>query len=127
MLTVCCCHTPPMQVHFISAACENMVSGRATHPSDIHVSAAGLTVEVNDTDAEGRLTLADALWYAQHVAGARTLVDIATLTGACGIALGPDTGGLWSNSGPLASELVAAGVGAGEGGAAVSRLHKGWP
>jgi leucyl aminopeptidase len=116
-----------MQVHFISAACENMVSGRATHPSDIHVSAAGLTVEVNDTDAEGRLTLADALWYAQHVAGARTLVDIATLTGACGIALGPDTGGLWSNSGPLASELVAAGVGAGEGGAAVSRLHKGWP
>lgn len=47
-----------------------MVSGRATKPSDIHTSAAGKTVEVNDTDAEGRLTLADALWYAQTQAGA---------------------------------------------------------
>jgi hypothetical protein len=61
---------PALQVHFITAACENMVSGSATKPSDIHVSAAGKTVEVNDTDAEGRLTLADALWYAQQVAKA---------------------------------------------------------
>lgn len=48
-----------------------MVSGRATRPSDIHTAASGLTVEVNDTDAEGRLTLADALWYAQAKAGAQ--------------------------------------------------------
>jgi hypothetical protein len=58
-------------VHFITAACENMVSGRATRPGDVHLSAAGLTVEVNDTDAEGRLTLADAIWYAQEQAGAK--------------------------------------------------------
>lgn len=58
------------QIHIITAACENMVSGRATRPSDIHTSAAGITVEVNDTDAEGRLTLADALWYAQEKAAA---------------------------------------------------------
>lgn len=61
----------PVQVHFITAACENMVSGRATKPSDIHTAANGKTVEVNDTDAEGRLTLADALWYAQEQAGAQ--------------------------------------------------------
>jgi leucyl aminopeptidase len=48
-----------------------MVSATATHPGDVHVSAAGLSVEVNDTDAEGRLTLADALWYAQQQAGAK--------------------------------------------------------
>lgn len=66
------CRLPVLvvQVHFITAACENMVSGRATRPSDIHTSAAGITVEVNDTDAEGRLTLADALWYAQDKAAA---------------------------------------------------------
>lgn len=58
-------------MHFITAACENMVSGRATKPSDIHTAANGKTVEVNDTDAEGRLTLADALWYAQEQAGAQ--------------------------------------------------------
>lgn len=60
-----------VEVHFITAACENMVSGRATKPSDIHTAASGKTVEVNDTDAEGRLTLADALWYAQAHAGAK--------------------------------------------------------
>ncbi|KIZ00199.1 putative cytosol aminopeptidase [Monoraphidium neglectum] len=60
-----------IQVHFITASCENMVSGRATRPGDVHLSAAGLTVEVNDTDAEGRLTLADAIWYAQEQAGAK--------------------------------------------------------
>lgn len=64
-----------LQVHFISAACENMVSGRATKPSDIHTAASGKTVEVNDTDAEGRLTLADALWYAQTQAGAQVGVN----------------------------------------------------
>jgi leucyl aminopeptidase len=52
-----------------------MVSATATHPGDVHISAAGLSVEVNDTDAEGRLTLADALWYAQEQAGAKVGTD----------------------------------------------------
>eukprot|EP00882_Tetradesmus_deserticola_P025810 GHRQ01028379.1.p1 GENE.GHRQ01028379.1~~GHRQ01028379.1.p1 ORF type:complete len:186 (+),score=91.51 GHRQ01028379.1:794-1351(+) len=91
-----------------------MVSGAATRPGDVHVSAAGLSVEVNDTDAEGRLTLADALWYAQQHAGAKTVVDIATLTGAAGIALGQDTGALFANSDSLAHSLESAGRRAGE-------------
>ena len=57
------------QVHFIVASCENMVAGHGLRPGDILTSAAGLTVEVNNTDAEGRLTLADALWYAQVCGG----------------------------------------------------------
>jgi leucyl aminopeptidase len=63
-----------LQVHFITAACENMVSATATHPGDVHVSAAGISVEINDTDAEGRLTLADAVWYAQQQAGAQVCI-----------------------------------------------------
>ncbi|KAI8465780.1 MAG: peptidase M17, leucyl aminopeptidase [Monoraphidium minutum] len=97
-----------VEVHFITAACENMVNGRATRPGDVHLSAAGKTVEVNDTDAEGRLTLADALWYAQEQAGAQVIVDIATLTGAAGVALGQDTGALFSNDDGLAASLDAA-------------------
>eukprot|EP00775_Hariotina_reticulata_P004117 gene4117-4363_t len=103
-----------VEVHFITAACENMVSGRATKPSDIHVSAAGKTVEVNDTDAEGRLTLADALWYAQQVAKAETVIDIATLTGAAGVALGQDTAALFANNDSLATAIDTAGRSAGE-------------
>jgi leucyl aminopeptidase len=103
-----------VEVHFITAACENMVSGRATKPSDIHTAASGKTVEVNDTDAEGRLTLADALWYAQTQAGAQTVVDIATLTGAAGIALGQDTAALFANTDSLAAALDDAGKQTGE-------------
>ncbi|KAF8062036.1 LAP1 [Scenedesmus sp. PABB004] len=103
-----------VEVHFILAACENLVSGRATRPSDIHVSAAGKTVEVFDTDAEGRLTLADALWYAQSEAGATTVVDIATLTGAAGVALGQSTGALFAADDGLAAHVDAASRRAGE-------------
>ncbi|WIA22459.1 hypothetical protein OEZ85_004757 [Tetradesmus obliquus] len=103
-----------VQVHFIAACCENMVSATATRPGDVHVSAAGISVEVNDTDAEGRLTLADALWYAQTQAKATTVVDIATLTGAAGIALGQDTGALFANDDALAASLDAASRRAGE-------------
>jgi leucyl aminopeptidase len=70
-------------VHFISAVCENMVSASATHPGDVHVSAAGISVEVNDTDAEGRLTLADALWYAQEQAGAQVSTAAAAVWLVC--------------------------------------------
>ena len=77
-----------MQVHFISAACENMINGKALRPGDVLVSASGKTVEIGNTDAEGRLTLCDALWYAQEKVGATKCIDIATLTGAQLVALG---------------------------------------
>ena len=73
---------------------ENMPGGRAMRPGDVVRSAEGKTVEVLDTDAEGRLILADALWYARQL-GATHLVDVATLTGAIGIALGRTTTGLF--------------------------------
>jgi leucyl aminopeptidase len=77
-----------VEVHFISAACENMINGGAYRPGDVLVSAAGKTVEVGNTDAEGRLTLCDAIHFAQTQAKATTVVDIATLTGAQIVALG---------------------------------------
>ena len=63
-------HLPACQVHFIIASCENMVDGRGLRPGDVLVASNGKTVEINNTDAEGRLTLADALLYAQKQCGA---------------------------------------------------------
>ncbi|MEM9486475.1 MAG: leucyl aminopeptidase, partial [Cyanobacteria bacterium P01_F01_bin.116] len=71
---------PDVEVHFISAATENMISGHAMHPGDILTASNGKTIEVNNTDAEGRLTLADALVYADKL-GVDAMVDLATLTG----------------------------------------------
>ena len=85
-----------VEVHFIIASCENMVDGAGLRPGDILVASNGKTVEVNNTDAEGRLTLADALLYAQKHTDAETVIDIATLTGACMVALGPDVSGMYS-------------------------------
>jgi leucyl aminopeptidase len=73
---------------------ENMPSGRATRPGDVVVGANGTSVEIINTDAEGRLILADALWYARKL-GATHIVDIATLTGACMVALGRNVSGLF--------------------------------
>jgi leucyl aminopeptidase len=84
----------PMRVIGIVPATENMPSGRAIKPGDILTGASGKTVEVINTDAEGRLILADALWYAREL-GATHLVDVATLTGACVVALGKITSGLF--------------------------------
>jgi leucyl aminopeptidase len=84
----------PMRVIGIVPATENMPGGRATKPGDVLVGASGKTVEVNNTDAEGRLILGDGLWYAQQL-GATHLVDIATLTGACVVALGKHASGLF--------------------------------
>jgi len=86
----------PVRVVGVVPAAENMPGGRAMRPGDVLVSASGKTVEVNNTDAEGRLILADGLWYAQRL-GATHLVDVATLTGACVIALGRFISGLFSN------------------------------
>jgi leucyl aminopeptidase len=84
----------PIRVIGVVPATENMPGGRALKPGDVLRSASGRTVEVNNTDAEGRLILADGLWYVQQL-GATHLVDVATLTGACVVALGRVASGLW--------------------------------
>ncbi len=90
------------------AACENMPSGRATKPGDVVTSMSGQTIEVLNTDAEGRLILADALTYAERFEP-EAVVDIATLTGAMVVALGHVATGVFSNSDALARALIAAG------------------
>jgi leucyl aminopeptidase len=102
-----------IEVHFIIAACENMISGKAIHPGDILTASNGKTIEVNNTDAEGRLTLADALVYADKL-GVDAIVDLATLTGACVVALGDSIAGLWSTSEELAAQIQSASQKAGE-------------
>lgn len=104
---------PDVEVHFISAVTENMISGRAMHPGDILTASNGKTIEVNNTDAEGRLTLADALVFADKL-GVDAIVDLATLTGACVIALGDDIAGLWSPDDAIAQQLLSAAESAGE-------------
>ncbi len=104
---------PDVEVHFIVASTENMISGRAIHPGDILVASNGKTIEINNTDAEGRLTLADALVYAEKLE-VDAIVDLATLTGACVIALGDDIAGLWSPSDEVADQLVKASEQSGE-------------
>jgi leucyl aminopeptidase len=104
---------PDVEIHFISAVTENMISGRAIHPGDILTASNGKTIEINNTDAEGRLTLADALVYAEKL-GVDAIVDLATLTGACIIALGDNIGGLWSPQQELADGILAAADSAGE-------------
>ncbi|HTW74297.1 MAG TPA: leucyl aminopeptidase [Steroidobacteraceae bacterium] len=89
-------------------ACENMPDGRAIKPGDIVTSASGQTVEILNTDAEGRLILSDALTYARRYHPA-ALVDFATLTGACVVALGHHYSAVLGNDAPLQSELVQAG------------------
>jgi leucyl aminopeptidase len=83
---------------------ENMPGGRAIRPGDILTSAAGKTVEILNTDAEGRLVLGDAVWYAREL-GATHLVDVATLTGACVVALGKTTSGLFGRPGAWVEQV----------------------
>lgn len=94
-----------VEAHFIVAACENMVSAEAMRPGDILTASNQKTIEVLNTDAEGRLTLADALVYADRLGEVDVIVDIATLTGACMVALGQNIAGMWSNSDDLAARL----------------------
>ena len=102
------------EIHFIVAACENMINGSALHPGDIITASNGKTIEVNNTDAEGRLTLADALVYSCKL-NPDAIVDLATLTGACVIALGDEIAGLWTESDKLANEISASANSVGEG------------
>jgi leucyl aminopeptidase len=97
----------------IIPACENMPSGRAVKPGDVVTSMSGQTVEILNTDAEGRLILCDALTYAARLKP-EVVIDIATLTGACIIALGHHRSGLFSTDDTLAAELLAAGEATGD-------------
>ena len=97
----------------IMALAENMPSGSALRLGDVLTHASGKTVEINNTDAEGRLVLADALHYAGALKPA-CIIDLATLTGACMVALGAKTAGLYANREPLAAELMAAAAHSGE-------------
>ena len=88
---------------------ENMPSGTAQRPGDVVVSASGKTIEIINTDAEGRLVLADALWYAQETFKPSRVIDLATLTGAIIVALGSEYAGLFASDDALADQLLAAG------------------
>ena len=93
---------------------ENMPSSNAYRPGDILTAMNGTTIEVVNTDAEGRLVLADALWYTQDRFKPKFMVNLATLTGAINVALGNDHAGLFSNNDELAAKLTAAGLATGE-------------
>ncbi|MEI8393316.1 MAG: leucyl aminopeptidase [Rhodospirillaceae bacterium] len=93
---------------------ENMPSGTAQRPGDVVTSASGKTIEVINTDAEGRLVLADAVWYAEDRFKPRALIDLATLTGAILVALGTEYAGLFASDDTLAEKLTAAGRAVGE-------------
>ncbi len=103
----------PIDLITVVPAADNMTSGSAYRPSDIFTTAAGLTVEVTNPDAEGRLILADALWYARE-RGATHLVDVATLTGAMRSGMGDMYAGVFSNSDEWRARVVAAGEQSGD-------------
>ena len=103
----------PINVVALAPACENLPDGNASKPGDIVTTMAGKTVEVLNTDAEGRLVLCDAITYAERYKP-DVIIDVATLTGACVIALGSHASGLFSNDQPLADALLAAGENAGD-------------
>lgn len=103
----------PVEVHALAACTENMPSGTAYKLGDVIRSMAGKTVEINNTDAEGRLTLADALTYGLGL-NPDAILDFATLTGACIVALGPHTAGVMSNNEELATKWLGAARAAGE-------------
>ncbi|MHB8231300.1 MAG: leucyl aminopeptidase [bacterium] len=94
-----------LEVHGIIAACENMPGGGAQRPDDVVKALNGKTIEIENTDAEGRLTLADALTFASNL-GVDEIIDLATLTGACVVALGEYTSGVMGNDKDLISNII---------------------
>ncbi|HSE93192.1 MAG TPA: leucyl aminopeptidase [Methylomirabilota bacterium] len=105
---------PSVEVHGLVAATENMPSGTALRPGDVLRAMNGTTIEVGNTDAEGRLTLADAICYANARVKPDEIIDMATLTGACVVALGPLCSGLFASEQGLADRLRIAAEQAGE-------------
>ena len=104
---------PQVEVHGLIAACENMPGSKAYKPGDILTAKNGKTIEVDNTDAEGRLTLADALCYACEL-GVDEVIDIATLTGACMVALGSNAAGIMGNDETLIKNLISTAEKSGE-------------
>jgi leucyl aminopeptidase len=104
---------PKMEIHGIFAACENMPSGKALVPGDVVKTMSKKTIEILNTDAEGRVTLADTLFYASKLKPT-LMIDLATLTGACVSALGEEVAGIMSNKPELAEKILSAGKAAGE-------------
>jgi leucyl aminopeptidase len=102
------------EVHAVAACCENLVSGRAYKLGDVLQSMDGTTVEINNTDAEGRLTLGDAITYVRTKVQPDEMFDFATLTGACMVALGPYTAGVMSDHDGLCRAWLSAAERAGE-------------
>jgi leucyl aminopeptidase len=102
------------EVHAVAACCENLVSGRAYKLGDVLKSMDGTTVEINNTDAEGRLTLGDAITYARTKIQPDEMFDFATLTGACMVALGPYTAGVMSDDDALVKRWMATAEATGE-------------
>ncbi|MEN8665677.1 MAG: leucyl aminopeptidase, partial [Polycyclovorans sp.] len=100
----------PINLVGLVPASENLPDGAANKPGDIVTSMAGITIEVLNTDAEGRLILCDALTYAEKFHAPEMCIDFATLTGACVVALGHPASGLFSNDDPLAEALLKAGT-----------------
>ena len=97
----------PVRLHLLIPAVENSISGAAFRPGDIITSRRGLTVEIDNTDAEGRLVLGDALTRAGEESP-ELIIDFATLTGAARVALGPDLPAMFANDEALAAQLIAA-------------------
>ncbi|MCR5813444.1 MAG: leucyl aminopeptidase [Desulfovibrio sp.] len=104
----------PKHIVGIMACAENMPGGAAVKPGDVVYAMNGESIEITNTDAEGRMVLADALCYAMQHYSPAILVDIATLTGACAVALGDELAGLFSDDSPLVEHIRAAGQTAGE-------------
>ncbi|MDH3429765.1 MAG: leucyl aminopeptidase, partial [Gammaproteobacteria bacterium] len=107
----------PINVNVVVPAVENLPSGKATRPGDIVKSMSGQTIEILNTDAEGRLILCDALTYSRRFKP-EAIIDVATLTGACVVALGHHRTAVMSNNDELSADIVAAGV---------SSDDRGWP
>jgi len=95
-----------VEAHFIVAACENMINQKAFCPSDVVQAANGVTIEIKNTDAEGRLTLADALVYADQHVGCEQILELSTLTGGMMVALGKELAGVFTENDALAEELA---------------------
>jgi leucyl aminopeptidase len=105
---------PDVPVHAVLGACENMPGGRAYKPSDVLVAYDGQTVEITNTDAEGRLVLGDVIAWARKTLDPAAMIDVATLTGACMVALGMTTAGLMGPDGPVVEGVLAAARASGE-------------
>lgn len=104
---------PEIELHVLSAVCENMPSGSSYKPGDILTSRNGKTIEVDNTDAEGRLTMADVLSYADDL-NPDEIIDVATLTGACVIALGNEISGIMGRNNMVIDKIIKTGLDCGE-------------